>query len=137
MNDKLLDDEYYKTVIYNTPNTVITNNSISNGYNVCDGRTVNETYEKFLDSLHQVKDNKLLMFHLPSKINIAKKLFDGYLIEEELQEIQYSGRFWDIIRYHLFILVDNDTLVVVDNEKDIVIIGREHAPISLRDKYYE
>ena len=95
------------------------------------------TYEKFLDSLDKVKCKILLMTHLTSKINIAKKLFDGYLTEEELQERQYDGRFWDIIGYHLFILVDNDTLVVVDKKKDIVILGREHIPISLRDKYYE
>lgn len=99
---------------------------------------MNGIYGKFLDSLDKVKCKKLLMTHLPSKINIAKKFFDGYLTEEELQERQYDGsRFWDIIGYHLFILVDNDTLVVVDKKKDIVILGREHVPISLRDKYYE
>ena len=98
---------------------------------------MNGTYEKFMDSLDEVKCKKLLMTHTTIDINIARKYFDGYLTEEELQETQYSGRFWDIIRFHLYILVDNDTLVVVDNEKDVVILGREHLPLILRDKYYE
>ena len=98
---------------------------------------MNGTYEKFLDSLDEVNCKNVLMTHPPSRINIAKKLFDGYLTNEELEEIQYEGRFWNIIGYHLYILVDNDTLVVVDNEKDIAILGREHIPLSLRDKYYE
>ena len=136
MNYKLLDDEYYKTVIYNTPNTIITNNSISNGYTVCDGRTVNGTYEKFLDSLDEVKCKKLLMTHLPSKINIAKKLFDGYLTDEELQERQYEGRFWDIYLGSVYILVDNDTLVIVDANGIEGIYGRYCLPESLKGRHY-
>ena len=132
MNDKLLDDEYYKKVIYNTPNTIITNNSISNGYTVCDGGI----YEMFIDSLHKVKDNKLLMFHLPSKINEAKKLFDGYLTEEELQERQYYGRFWDIYLGALYILVDNDTLVIVDVNGVVGTYGRNCLPESLKGRHY-
>lgn len=80
---------------------------------------------------------KIIDIHNSLDVIYALDNYEDYLTEEELQEIQYEGRFWDIIRYHLFILVDNDTLVVVDNEKDIVILGREHIPISLRDKYYE
>ena len=114
MNYKLLDN-------YNTPNTVITNNSIPNGYTVCDGITVNGTYEKFLDSLDEVKCKKLLMTHLPSKINIAKKFFDGYLTEEELQERQYAGRFWDIDIGLLFILADDDTLLVIYIDGDVSV----------------
>ena len=80
---------------------------------------------------------KIIDIHNSLDVIYALDNYEDYLTEEELQEIQYSGRFWDIIGYHLFILVDNDTLVVVDNEKDIVILGREHIPLSLRDKYYE
>ena len=98
---------------------------------------MNGTYEKFMDSLDEVKYKKLLMTHTTIDINIARKYFDGYLTEEELQETQYSGRFWDIIRFHLYILVDNDTLVIVDNKKYKVILGREHLPLILRYKYYE
>lgn len=80
---------------------------------------------------------KIIDIHNSLDVIYALDNYEDYLTEEELQEIQYSGRFWDIIGYNLFILVDNDTLVVVDNEKDIVILGREHIPLSLRDKYYE
>ena len=136
MNDnynKLLDDEYYKTVIYNTPNTVITNNSISNGYTVCDGDNL---YDNFLNSLDKVKCKKLLMTHLPSKINIAKTLFDGYLTEEELQEKQYEGRFWDIYLGSFYILVDDDTLVIVNASGVEGIYGRESLPESLKGRHY-
>lgn len=80
---------------------------------------------------------KIIDIHNSLDVIYALDNYEDYLTEEELQEIQYEGRFWDIIGCHLFILVDNDTLVVVDNEKDIVILGREHIPLSLRDKYYE
>lgn len=136
MNDKLLDDEYYKTVIYNTPNTIITNNSISNGYTVCDGRTVNGTYEKFLNSLDEVNCKKLLMTHTTIYINTARKFFDGYLTEEELQEKQYYGRFWDINLGALYILVDNDTLAIVDANGFIGTYGRDFLPESLKGRHY-
>lgn len=95
-----------------------------------------DTYEKFLDSLHHVKYNKMLMFHLQSKINLAKKFFDGYLIEEELQERQYYGRFWDIVLGALYILVDNDTLVIVDVNGVVGTYGRDSLPDSLRGRHY-
>lgn len=62
--------------------------------------------------------------------------YEDYLTEEELQEIQYEGRFWDIIGYHLFILVDNDTLVVVDDKGDEKIFGRDYLPLSLQGRHY-
>ena len=80
---------------------------------------------------------KIIDIHNSLDVIYALDNYEDYLTEEELQEIQYEGRFWDIIGHHLFILVDNDTLVVVDNEKDIVILGREHIPLSLRGKFYE
>ena len=95
-----------------------------------------DTYEKFLDSLHKVKYNKLLMFHLPSKINEAKKYFDSYLTEEELQERQYYGRFWDINLGALYILVDNDTLVIVDINGVVGTYGRDCLPESLKGRHY-
>lgn len=129
MKEKLLE-------IYNTPNTVITNNSISNGYTVCDGRTVNGTYEKFMESLDEVKCKNVLMTHTTTDINLARKYFDGYLTEEELQEKQYSGRFWDINLGAFYILVDNDTLVILDVNGIVGIYGREHLPLSLRGRHY-
>lgn len=136
MNDKLLDDEYYKTVIYNTPNTIITNNSISNGYTVCDGRTVNGTYEKFLDSLDKVKCKKLLMTHHLFDVDYARTYYDGYLTNEELQEKQYYGRFWAINLGALYILVDNDTLVIVNANGFIGTYGRDCLPESLKGRHY-
>lgn len=136
--DKLFDDTYYKTVIYNTPNTV-TNNSISNGYLVCDGDTLSlkaDTYGKFLDSLDEVKYKKLLMTHTANYISLARKYFDGYLTEEELQEKQYSGRFWDINLGALFILVDDDTLVIVALNGAVGIYGRDCLPESLKGRHY-
>lgn len=97
---------------------------------------MNGTYEKFMDSLDEVKYKKLLMTHLPSKINIAKKLFDGYLTDEELQERQYFGRFWDIYLGSIYILVDNDTLVIVNTYGVVGIYGREHLPESLKGRHY-
>lgn len=95
-----------------------------------------DAYEKFLDSLHQVKDHKLLMFHLQSKIHIAKRFFDGYLTEEELQERQYYGRFWDINLGALYILVDNDTLVIVNVNGVVGTYGRDCLPESLKGRHY-
>ena len=95
-----------------------------------------DTYEKFLDSLHHVKYKKLLMTHLTSKIHIAKRFFDGYLTEEELQERQYYGRFWDIIGYHLFILVDDDTLVILDVNGVVGTYGRDYLPENLKGRHY-
>lgn len=99
---------------------------------------MNGNYEKFLESLDEVNDNNLLMTHLSSKINIAKKFFDGYLINEELQEKQYYGRFWDIYLGSLYILVDNDTLVIVDANGIEGIYGRDCLPENLKGRrYYE
>lgn len=86
---------------------------------------MNGTYEKIIDT------------HNSLDVIYALENYEDYLTKEELQETQYSGRFWDIIGHHLFILVDNYTLVVVDNKKNIAIIRREHTPLSLRGKYYE
>ena len=97
---------------------------------------MNGTYEKVMDSLDEVKYEKLLMTHLPSKINIAKKLFDGYLTDEELQERQYFGRFWDIYLGSIYILVDNDTLVIVNTYGVVGIYGRDCLPESLKGRHY-
>lgn len=124
MNDnynKLVDDTYYKTVIYNNGGTL---------------SLKADTYEKFLDSLDKVKCKKLLMTHTTKDINIARKYFDGYLTEEELQENQYEGRFWDICLGSLYILVDDDTLVIVDANGVVGVYGREHLPPSLKGRHY-
>lgn len=62
-----------------------------------------------------------MMEHRPSTINIAKRCFEGYLAEEELQERQYEGRYWDLNfngtdfnRFiSLYVLLDNDTVLWV------------------------
>ena len=97
---------------------------------------MNGTYKKFMDSLDEVKYKKLFMTHLPSKINIARKYYDGYLTEEELQENQYEGRFWDINLGSLYILADNDTLVIVDINGVVGIYGRDCLPESLKGRHY-
>ena len=65
------------------------------------------TYDEFLDSIDKVKDKKVLMYHSSSDVGIASKLFRGYLTDEELQETQYKGRFWDVRGSNLYILVDD------------------------------
>lgn len=97
---------------------------------------MNGTYEKFMDSLDEVKYKKLLMTHTTTDINLTRKYFDGYLTEEELQERQYSGRFWDINLGALYILADNDTLVIVDDNGAVGIYGRECLPESLKGRHY-
>lgn len=97
---------------------------------------MNGTYEKFLDSLDKVKCKKLLMTHTAIYINTARKYFDGYLTEEELQEKQYYGRFWDICLCSLYILVDDDTLVIVALNGAVGIYGRDCLPESLKGRHY-
>lgn len=97
---------------------------------------MNGTYEKFMDSLDKVNNKKLLMTHTSSKIHLAKRLFDDYLTEEEIQEKQYKGRFWDIDLGILFILVDDDTLAVIYIDGDVKIYGRDCLPESLKGRHY-
>ena len=123
--NKLVDDTHYKTAVIDT--------SISNGYRVCDG----DTYKKFLESLHQAYDHKLMMNHLQLDISLTRRDFEGYLTEEELQEKQYEGRFWDLLGGYLYILVDDETLVVIEpDNKDVHIFGRDHLPESLKGRHY-
>lgn len=97
---------------------------------------MNETYKNFLDSLDEVNCKKLLMTHTTTDINLSRKYFDGYLTEEELQERQYEGRFWDINLGTLYILVDDDTVVIVDVSGDVGIHGRCYLPKSLKGKHH-
>lgn len=97
---------------------------------------MNGTYKKFLDSLDEVNCKKLLMTHTTTDINLARKYFDGYLTDVELQERQYDGRFWDINLGAVYILVDNDTLVIVDVSGVVGIYGRECLPKSLKGRHY-
>lgn len=97
---------------------------------------MNGTYKKFLDSLDEVKCKKLLMTHTTTDINLSRKYFDGYLTEEERHEKQYSGRFWDICLGALYILADNDTLVIVDVSGVVGIYGRDCLPKSLKGRHY-
>lgn len=98
---------------------------------------MSEAYEKFLDSLDEVNCKKLLITHSPFDVDYARTYYDGYLTNEELQTKQYEGRFWDINLGALYILVDNDTLVIVNANGFIGTYGRDCLPESLRDKYYE
>lgn len=97
---------------------------------------MNVTYEKFLDSLDEVNSKKLLMKHTTTDINLARKYFDGYLTDEELQEKQYEGRFWDMNLGSIYILVDNDTLVIVDVNGVVGTYGRDCLPESLKGRHY-
>lgn len=97
---------------------------------------MNGIYEKFMDSLDKVKCKNVLMTHSKSKIHFARRHFDGYLTEEELQEKQYYGRFWDIYLYDIYILADNDTLVIVDANGVVGIYGRDCLPESLKGRHY-
>lgn len=137
---------------YNTP---ITNDSYTcNIYitPICRSYVTSCLYGDWLDSLSNVKDKNMLMFHLPSEINEASRLFPGYLTDEELQEKQYKGRFWAIERFHnvnscsyisesfihyLYILVDNETVVIVNTEGETIISERgPNLPTSLKGRYY-
>lgn len=97
---------------------------------------MNGTYEKFLDSLDEVKDKKKLMTHLPYDVEYSRTYYNGYLTDEELQEKQYSGRFWDLLWGYLYILVDDDTLVIVDANGAVGIYGRDCLPESLKGRHY-
>lgn len=121
-------NEDYNTIVTTLPN--IYNN---NGY---EESNISNLYDSFLDSLDEVNDNDLLMTHLSLDIKVAKEHYKGYLTEEELQEKQYEGRFWCIVGLYLYILVDNDTLVVVDDKGDEKIFGRDCLPESLKGRYY-
>lgn len=98
-----------------------------------------DIYEGFMKSLDEVKEKNLLMNHLPSDVNIAPKLFPGYLSDEELQERQHKGRFWDVVDSKLFILVDNETVVIVNTEGKTYIVerGTYELPYSLQGRHYD
>lgn len=95
-----------------------------------------DAYEKC--SLDKVNDPKLMMTHLSSYVKYAREYYEGYLTEDELQEKQYEGRFWDLVGFFLYILFDNDTVVVIEpDNKDVYIYGRYCLPQSLVGCYYE
>lgn len=106
-------------------------------------------YEEFLESLMESKEKRPIMTHLPSSIKLACKFFPGYLSDEELQERQYSGRYWDIRRdidggHILFIVLDNQDILCVTKEEHEecveAVLDRGYAinflPDSLRGMYY-
>lgn len=76
-----------------------------------------EAHQEFLQQEKQVLPR---MTHEPSDITIVRRLFEGYLAEEELSLYQFCGRYWDIIRdkssangYTLIIILDNETVLRV------------------------
>lgn len=87
--------------------------------------------------MNDSQKKKPMMFHTSAKIHLVKRLFDGYLTKEELQEKQYEGRFWDISNGILFILIDEDTLVVIYIDGDVRTYGRYALPNSLVGAHYE
>lgn len=109
--------------------------SKSSVYNIYD---VGNLYDNFLTSLDEVNEKKMLMEHPRKAIADASKLFDGYLTDEELQERQYEGRFWDTFLGYLYILVDDDTLVIIEaaDPKNYEIAGRDKLPIHMRGIHY-
>ena len=85
----------------------------------------NEEYnewEQFVQSLIDNKDKPLLMTHKPSEVRYCSKYFGDYLTEDELQERQFSGRFWTIRAEDeddptiLFIILDNELVLCVHKE---------------------
>lgn len=100
----------------------------------------NNIYDGFINSIDSVKEKDVLMNHLPSDINLASKFFPGYLTDEELQERQYKGRFWEIDNKVLYILVDNETVVIISAEGRKMTRIFERAavvlPFSLQGRYY-
>ena len=76
-------------------------------------------YEDFIESL-QI-DKPLLMTHTQTSLRLASKLYEGYLTDDELQEKQLTGRFWDIMNEPdatppLFVILDNDTVLCVHKD---------------------
>jgi hypothetical protein len=116
----------------------------------------NEEYnewEQFVQSLIDNKDKRLLMTHKPYEVRYVDKYFPGYLTEEELQERQFTGRFWalsggndDTPFAMLFIIADNETVLYVErdrNGKDVsglYVFNRSEVlsdlPDCLRGCYY-
>lgn len=68
------------------------------------------TFEKFIQSLYDAQKDG---FKLHSSEEIEKaRPYIGYLTEEELQEVQLTGRFWAFDKYNnLYVIVDNDTIM--------------------------
>lgn len=118
-----IDATFYYGPITTTSNDYTISNTSNYSHNL---------YEDFLATC------KVKMNHLPSDIIFVRRVFPGYLTDEELQERQFEGRFWDVIGPDLFILVDNETLVVADKYRgDVKILGRDKLPYSLQGRYYD
>lgn len=95
-----------------------------------------------------------IMHHLPSEVTYASKFFPGYLTEDEMQERQFTGRYWYVSynnegfiisnRPVLFIILDNETVLTAHYDEDDDIVegvydkanSLVYIPDSLRGIYY-
>lgn len=108
-------------------------------------------FDDFIQSLVQNKEKRPIMTHLPSTVRYVDKYFSGYLTEEELQEHQYTGRFWDIKAGDdehwttLFIILDNETVLLISKVRGEELLEGVYdrastkpvLPDSLRGMYYD
>lgn len=122
------------------------------------GETNMALYDEFIKTLEDNKNRERpIMTHLPSNIRKARMIYDGYLAEEELQERQFSGRFWDICQdldnenlYTLYVVLDNDTVLraiaQVGLTRKIFTVNediykrddiKQELPQSLRGRFYD
>ncbi len=98
----------------------------------------NNLYNEFISSLDDVKNKTMLMSHSSEDLELARKYYSNYLTEEELQEKQYSGRFWHIEGVALYILFDNETVIAIHyNNIKIFERGSYKLPVRLQGRYYD
>jgi len=143
---------------YSTPNSTIDAGYVPYSGSCSYNGTSANLYDDFIKTLEDNNNKERpIMTHLPSNIRKARMIFEGYLAEEELQERQFSGRFWEICQdlenpslYRLFIILDNDTVLwaeaIASLTKEVYIVKeaiykrddiKQELLQSLRGRFYD
>lgn len=94
-------------------------------------------FEEFVQSLIDNKDKRLLMTHKPYEVRYVDKYFQGYLTEEELQERQFTGRYWAIktledLPTALFVIIDNELVLIVNKDRSGKMVEGVYSRASVK-----